>query len=96
VEFDRRFGLYSLPAQFGEDLSLKIAALLHFLAWIGWVFFGFIGGLRWPYWIALGVVGCILGSEHVMSRKREQAKIEKYFLNSMLGLALFIFIGNPS
>ncbi|CAI9084850.1 4-hydroxybenzoate octaprenyltransferase [Candidatus Methylacidiphilum fumarolicum] len=93
VEFDRRFGLYSLPAQFGEGVSLKIAALLHFLAWIGWAFFGFIGGLRWPYWIALVVVACILGSEHVMSRKREQAKIEKIFFELNAWVSVFIFVG---
>ncbi|ACD83971.1 4-hydroxybenzoate octaprenyltransferase [Candidatus Methylacidiphilum infernorum] len=93
VEFDRRVGLYSLPAQFGEPFSLKLAALLHFLAWISWAVFGLIGDMRSPYWIALGVVAVILGYEHILSRTGGRRQINMAFFNMNAWISLFIFVG---
>ncbi|QSR89517.1 UbiA-like polyprenyltransferase [Methylacidiphilum caldifontis] len=93
VEFDRRLGLYSVPAQFGENFSLKLAALLHVLAWICWAIFGWIGTMKWPYWIALGVVAVILVYEHFLSRAGEMAKINIAFFNMNAWISIFIFVG---
>jgi 4-hydroxybenzoate polyprenyltransferase len=60
-EFDRREGLFSFPAKYGERAALQMATGLHVAAAVMLGLFGWLAGLGWRYavvWCALcGVVG---------------------------------------
>ena len=69
-EFDRREGLRSFPAKFGEPATLRLATGLHVAAagLLGW--FGWMAGFGWRY----GTVWCVLGG--VLWLESRWAKVE--------------------
>ncbi|MCC8277196.1 4-hydroxybenzoate polyprenyltransferase [Campylobacter sp. VicNov18] len=96
MEYDKKVGLHSIPAQFGFKTSLLIAAFCHVLAVLFWLLF------VWEVWgIALGKIaligviisGIILAFEHKIVHKNF-SHIDKAFftLNGYLSIIFFIFI----
>lgn len=62
-EFDRREGLGSFPAKFGEPATLRLATGLHVAAagLLGW--FGWMAGFGWRYGTVWGALGGVLWLE---------------------------------
>ena len=77
-EFDRREGLLSFPAKFGEPAALRMATGLHVVAagLLGW--FGWIAGFGWRYGIVWGAVCGVLWLESRWS-KREDGRWKAFF-----------------
>jgi len=78
-EFDRREGLKSFPARFGERVSLRMASGLHGLAVICLGWFGWMAGFGWRYGAVWVVICLVLGVEAVWGRqpqKRQKAFFE--------------------
>ena len=91
VEFDRRQGLYSVPAKFGEAGTLWITRLLHALAVFCWAAAGFLNGAGWIYWLGLVLVVYFLIREHQLIRVSGIAKMNEAFfvMNAVVSFALF-------
>ena len=89
-EFDRASGLFSLPARLGRVESLKIARWLHLGAALGFFLCGWLAGLGWVYWGALGLAGLLLVWEHRLISPSDLSRLQQAFLtlNGLVGLLL--------
>jgi 4-hydroxybenzoate polyprenyltransferase len=93
TEFDRRAGLYSVPARFGVRGALNIAKTLHFLMWVT--------ALAMTFWVpalslgtifrlALLGVGALLIYEHslVSERSLDRMQLAFFQLNSIISVVI--------
>jgi len=88
-EFDRREGLKSFPARFGEKVSLRMASGLHGLAVICLGGFGWMAGFGWRYGAVWVVICLVLGVEAVWGRQPEKRQTAFFEANAMVsGLVL--------
>jgi len=88
-EFDRREGLKSFPARFGERVSLRMASGLHGLAVICLGGFGWMAGFGWRYGAVWVVICLVLGVEAVWGRQPEKRQRAFFEANAMVsGLVL--------
>ena len=88
-EFDRREGLKSFPARFGEKVSLRMASGLHGLAVICLGGFGWMAGFGWRYGAVWVVICLVLGVEAVWGRQPERRQKAFFEANAMVsGLVL--------
>lgn len=88
-EFDRREGLKSFPASFGEKVSLRMASGLHGMAVICLGGFGWMAGFGWRYGAVWVVICLVLGVEAVWGRQPEKRQKAFFEANAMVsGLVL--------
>jgi len=88
-EFDRREGLKSFPARFGERVTLRMASGLHGLAVICLGWFGWMAGFGWRYGAVWVVICLVLGVEAVWGRQPEKRQKAFFEANAMVsGLVL--------
>jgi 4-hydroxybenzoate polyprenyltransferase len=94
VEFDRRVGLFSLPASYGSAKALMIARLFHLVALLLWVAAMRQADLGLLSLIGVGAVAVLLLYEHWLVRGGDLRRIQKAFfeVNSYVGLVLFVFV----
>jgi 4-hydroxybenzoate polyprenyltransferase len=89
-EYDRRVGLFSLPARVGSTWARRLAALCHLVAALGFAVTGRLAGLGPIYAGALAVSSLILLAQHLLLSIREPHRLPPAFftLNGLVGLAL--------
>jgi 4-hydroxybenzoate polyprenyltransferase len=95
VEFDRKLGLYSLPAKLGIAPALMISRALHalmigLLVWLARSF-----GLGWIAFAGLAVVAALLIYEHSLVKPHDLSKINAAFftVNGYISILLLLFWG---
>ncbi|MBD5641713.1 MAG: 4-hydroxybenzoate octaprenyltransferase, partial [Desulfovibrio sp.] len=64
LEFDRRAGLHSLPADLGGEVALAVAAFSHTMTFVFLLLCGITAHLGWPWYIVCVGVGIMLLYEH--------------------------------
>lgn len=89
--FDRREGLFSIPARFGVPRALAAARVFHLLALAAMVSVGVAGALHGVYWIGLLVVAGVLVAEHRLVRADDLSKVGVAFLNANGLISVFYF-----
>jgi len=89
-DFDRRVGLFSLPARVGQTWARRLAALCHLLAALGFALTGRLAGLSPIYTGAVVVSAVILLVQHLMLSLREPLRLPPAFftLNGLVGIGL--------
>jgi 4-hydroxybenzoate polyprenyltransferase len=89
-EFDRRVGLFSLPAWVGPTWARRLAALCHLGAALGFAVTGRLAGLGPIYIGAVVVSAVILLVQHLLLSVREPLKLPPAFftLNGLVGIGL--------
>lgn len=89
-EFDRRAGLFSLPARVGPTWARRLAALCHLLAALGFGVTGWLAGLGHLYAGAVVLSGLILLVQHLLLSVREPLRLPPAFftLNGLVGIGL--------
>lgn len=92
-EFDRREGLYSIPARYGIKKALYISSLFHILAPILFLAAGIILNLGVLYMAGIVVAVAILFYQHklVSPNDLSRAGIAFFNLNGILSVLVFIF-----
>jgi 4-hydroxybenzoate polyprenyltransferase len=90
--FDRREGLFSIPARFGVRRALAAARVFHLIALAAMVGVGLAGELHGIYWIGLVVVAGVLVAEHRLVRADDLSKVGVAFLNAN-GLISVLYFG---
>jgi 4-hydroxybenzoate polyprenyltransferase len=81
VEFDRKEGLFSVPARFGVKRALLLARLLHLLSWGFLALTGVLFGFGPWYWGGLLVVGGLFLYEHSLVRADDLSRLDMAFFN---------------
>lgn len=89
-DFDRRQGLFSLPACFGRETSLSLARGLHFGAAAGFFLTGWLAWLGWLYLGASLGAGLILLWEHRLISPHDLSRLHHAFFtaNGLIGIVL--------
>ncbi len=92
LEFDRRSGLFSIPARFGEVPALVISAVLHVLM-LGLLALlpQLVPGLGAGFWT--GWTGCLLllGYQHWIVRPGDLSRLNAAFFTANGVLSLWLF-----
>jgi 4-hydroxybenzoate polyprenyltransferase len=91
VEIDRRDGLFSVPARLGVRRALWIARAAHLLSVACLVGVGVLSPqLDLIWFVAVGVVACVLLIEHRLVRPDDLSKLNLAFftLNGVVSLTL--------
>ena len=94
IDFDRKCGLYSMPAKFGETRTLQITRVLHGLAVLCWAVAGLLNGAGLIYGLGLVLVVYFLLREHQLIRSSGIAKMNEVFfvMNAVVSVALFLAV----
>ncbi len=89
-DFDRRVGLFSLPARVGQTWARRLAALCHLLAALGFALTGRLAGLGPIYGGAMVVSTLILLIQHLFLSVRDPLRLPPAFftLNGLVGIGL--------
>jgi 4-hydroxybenzoate polyprenyltransferase len=90
--FDRREGLFSIPARFGVRRALVLARAFHVLALGAMAAVGVAASLHGVYWIGLVVVAGVLVVEHRLVRADDLSNVGVAFLNAN-GLISMLYFG---
>jgi 4-hydroxybenzoate polyprenyltransferase len=93
IEFDKEYGLHSIPSRYGKDAALAISAGFHVMAVVFWLLFAAAASLGLFSYAAVVMGAVILFCEHIIV-KRDFKKIDRAFftLNGYLGILFFIFV----
>lgn len=94
LDFDRKAGLYSIPARFGVTGSLWLSGLFHaaMLAILAVLPSVYPPGLGAAYWV--GWVGCLLlvAYQHWVVRPGDLSRLDAAFFQANGALAVWLFV----
>ena len=93
VDFDRSYGVHSIPAAVGVKNGLLIARLFHGIAFVCLLFVGLLTPqFGWLYFIGLGIIGILLIFEHSVVRPDHlaHAEIASYNVNELVSLVFLV------
>src|SRR5208337_2379755 len=93
IEFDRGYGLHSIPQRFGIKGSLVLSRIFHFITWLLLAATGLIFALNIIYWIGMLVIGGLLIYEHSLVKDEDLSGLDMAFfnMNGYISIAIFLF-----
>ena len=93
IEFDKSFGLYSIPKRFGIKKTLLFSGIFHFFAWGLLAFTGIIFNLGIFYWIGMAVVAGLFIYEHSLVKPDDLSRLDIAFfnMNGYISMTVFVF-----
>jgi 4-hydroxybenzoate polyprenyltransferase len=93
AEFDRRRGLFSLPARMGVRRALAVARGFHILMLGVFAAVGLLYGFGWVYGLGLVLVTAMIVAQHALVRGTDLRHIDVAFfnVNSIVGVVLMAF-----
>ncbi|HYQ47908.1 MAG TPA: UbiA-like polyprenyltransferase [Thermodesulfovibrionales bacterium] len=92
IEFDRHYGLYSIPQRFGIRKSLYIARGLHMVTFILLVLNGVLFRLGIPYSAGLVIVAGLFLYEHSLVKEHDLSRLDMAFFNMNGYISMTVFI----
>lgn len=92
IDFDRKEGLYSIPAFFGLRGALWIARGFHYLMWLFLIFLWFITPLSYIFLIGVMLSGILLIVEHWVVDPAHEVKMNfaSYHINQIISSLLLV------
>ena len=93
VDFDKKYGIYSIPRVFGVKKAVYLARLFHFIAWSFLALTGLIFKLNIFYWLGMAVVAYLFIHEHRLVKPNDLSKINIAFfnMNGYISVTVFLF-----
>jgi 4-hydroxybenzoate polyprenyltransferase len=93
LEFDRKYGLYSIPVKFGISRSLWISRMCHLFTWILLLLTGIVFAMALPFYIGIGIIALLLVYEHSLVKPHDLSKLNKAFfdMNGYISITIFVF-----
>jgi 4-hydroxybenzoate polyprenyltransferase len=92
VEFDRRFGLHSLPARLGVARALTLARVMHAGAVLSLLSLQWLAGLHPPYLVGIVVTAALIAWQHTLVRASDLSRVMRAFnLNGWVSLGYLAF-----
>jgi len=79
LDFDRREGLHSLPANIGPAAALLIARMCHVVTVACWVALGIVSGLGWIYAVGVTLAAILLAVENTLVRPGDYRRVNLAF-----------------
>lgn len=92
ADFDRKAGLYSMPATLGRKRAFQIAVFFHVLAFVFFTLTGYQSGLNIFYYAGLVLTGAALFYQHLVVNPKDLSRIQVSFfsMNGFIALTLFL------
>jgi len=92
IEFDRKTGLFSIPARFGLKGALLIARLFHFTMWCTLILVGILSSMGVIYYIGVAISALLLLIEHGIIDPGHRIKMNyaAYHINQLISMQLFV------
>lgn len=91
-EFDREYGLYSIPVKFGPERSLRITVIFHAVTFLLLIIVGLYLNLGWLYGLGILIVGILLYIENSLVKSDfDKVKFAFFNINSVVSVTIFIF-----
>lgn len=92
ADFDRKAGLYSMPAAFGRTNAFRLAVGFHVLAFLLFTLTGVATNLNFYYYIGIILTGVALFYQHLVVNPRDLSRIQLSFfsMNGFISIALFL------
>lgn len=89
--FDKKQGLFSVPAKFGMERAFQIAQGLHAFSLLCLLIFGLAAGLGTFYWLGLLMFSFFLVKQHRLVSPQDLAKIDQAFFvqNGLASVGFF-------
>ena len=81
VDFDRQHGLHSIPARFGVRKALWTTRASHAATIVMLLALGNVSNLGWPYWVGVGLIGCLLTYENLLLKPHDLSRLNIAFFN---------------
>lgn len=93
IDFDRKIGLYSIPARFGLKGALFISTLFHFIMILLLISLYFIMHAGFIYLLGILISSILLGIEHYMVSPSNEKKMKfvSYNINQVVSVLLLTF-----
>ncbi|MBW7473446.1 putative 4-hydroxybenzoate polyprenyltransferase [Paenibacillus oenotherae] len=90
-EFDRKEGVYSIPARFGLMGALWIARCFHAVTAVGFLALFWMTDLSWGYLLGTAAAAVILFYEHWLVKKADMTRVQTAFftMNGVLSMVIF-------
>ncbi len=93
MEFDRQYGLFSIPRKFGIAKSLYFARIVHAAAYGLLVLNGALFRLGILYWAGMIMIAGLFLYEHSLVKKDDLSKLDMAFfnMNGYISMTVFLF-----
>lgn len=93
MEFDKSYGLYSIPSRFGTRKSLRLARMFHLVAFMLLAANGIIFGLGAFYWTGMFVIAGLFLYEHSLLKENDLTKLDLAFfnMNGYISVTILLF-----
>jgi len=93
IDFDRKYGLYSIPTRFGIRSSLWVARIFHIITVILLISLIPIFNLSWIYLIGVLISILLLTYEHMLVKPNDLSKLNMAFfnMNGYISITVFSF-----
>lgn len=93
IKFDKKYGLYSIPARFGIKASLWVARLFHLIT-IGLLLsLVSVFNLAWIYLLGVLIAAVLMVYEHSLVRPDDLSRLNMAFfnMNGYISITIFVF-----
>lgn len=92
-DFDRKEGIYSIPARFGIKKALTVSAAFHIIAPLLFLASGLVLNLGVFYLAGVGIAVAILFRQHILVRPDDlsHAGVAFFNMNGILSIVIFVF-----
>ena len=92
-QFDRAEGLHSAVVRFGQVNGILIAKLLHALALVALVLFGWGAGLGWVYFAGVAIGAAVIAYEHRLVSPGDLSRLDAAFFTMNGIVSIVVFLG---
>ena len=96
IDFDKNYGLHSIPARFGKDNALRIAAFMLVLAFLSLIASGYLFGLGIPYFACTALIGAGYAFAIYSTKRFSAKKISDIFFYLNAGSSMLILAGSAT
>jgi 4-hydroxybenzoate polyprenyltransferase len=92
IDFDRKAGLFSIPARFGARQAMKIATALHVVAFIAFAAMFPVFQMDGAFLVTVFIIGILLIIEHLIVSPDDlsQMNVAFFHMNSLVSVVLFL------
>jgi 4-hydroxybenzoate polyprenyltransferase len=93
IEFDKLYGLYSIPKRFGIKRALFFARIFHLVSYLLLLLTGLLFRFGTVYWLGMMIVAGLLIYEHSLVKEDDLSKLDIAFfnMNGYISLTVFVF-----
>ena len=93
IDFDKSYGLYSIPKRFGIKKALFMARIFHLVTLLLLLFSGLLFKLGIFYWLGMFIVAGMFIYEHSLVREDDLSRLDIAFfnMNGYISITVFIF-----